>query len=76
MEAQRVEAQGVLGAKLTPTVGDRLHRLEGMFIALSIALLHQELRGLLGLAVSAVLHNLHRTLLFRSTKRDRPEPSK
>ena len=48
MQAQGVEAQGVLGAILTPlTIGDVLHDLEGIVIALGIALVHDELSGLL-----------------------------
>src|SRR5215510_11209324 len=51
VQAQGVEAQGVLGAILTPlAIGDLLEGLEGIVIALRIAFVHNELGYLLGLA--------------------------
>src|SRR5262245_37739609 len=51
VEAQGVEAQGVLRAIFTPsTVGELLYDLKGMVIAFGKALVDHELRGLLGLA--------------------------
>src|SRR5439155_17889892 len=50
MQTQGVEAQGVLGALLTPlAIGDLLDGLEGIVIALGIALVHDEPSGLLWL---------------------------
>src|SRR4029450_10116738 len=45
MQAQRIEAYGVLGIILPPAIiGDLLHRLQGVIVARGEALLHEELR--------------------------------
>src|SRR5262245_60084288 len=54
LEAQGVEAQSVLGAIIAPTVGELLYGLQGIVVALGVAVVDDELRGLRGLACADI----------------------